>query len=88
MSEIEFLQSGPWLDIATHAPCAIDSGFESVDKLHHLWSPGARWLLTLAECRPRNTYTIRKHATNTEKLPDAARVSRFVAGIDRLGSGH
>lgn len=38
MSEIKFLQSCPGLDIATHAPCAIDSGFESVGKLHHLGS--------------------------------------------------
>lgn len=36
MPEIEFLQSGSGLDIAIHAPCAIDSGFESLEELHHL----------------------------------------------------
>lgn len=56
MSEIKFLQSCPWLDIATHAPCAIDSGFESVGKLHHLWSWGARWSNPWAQGRSCSTW--------------------------------
>lgn len=82
MSEIKFLQSCPGLDIATHAPCAIDSGFESVDKLHHRWSWDARWL---TPGRKRVGHAI--HYNTQAKRADAARVRRFLAGIDRVGSG-
>lgn len=56
MSEIEFLQSGPGINIATHLPCAIDSGFESLDRLYHLWFPWDARPLTLAGRRSATQY--------------------------------
>lgn len=77
MSEIKFLQSGPGLDIATHAPCAIDSGFGSVARLHHLCVLGCTLARKpLGDCESSQT-----------PRADAARVSRFGAGIDRLAMG-
>lgn len=80
MSEIKFLQSCPGLDIATHAPCAIDSGFESVDKLHHRWSWDARWL---TPGRKRVYTTIRKQ---NEQMPQGS--DDFSQGSTEWAVGH
>lgn len=68
MSEIKFLQSGSGLDIASHAPCAIDRRFESVDKLYHLWF----WA--------QNRVVDSNRTSSHWKRAEAARVSRFLAG--------